>query len=168
MAKPTTVRTWATPLTIGAFLLMAATGILMFFGWNTGLTTVAHQWLSWFFLLGAGGHIVANWRPLRNLLQTRWGRVSLLCFSALLATSLFTWGRVTGPQLERPIMTAPVDAPLSSPAGVAGMAPDDMVRRFNAHGVPADRQRSIRELSIRHHVGINRLLGLVFLPDAPS
>lgn len=72
MAKPATVRTWATPLTIGAFLLMAATGILMFFGWNTGLTTVAHQWLSWFFLLSAGGHIAANWRPFRNHLKTGW------------------------------------------------------------------------------------------------
>ncbi|TCM00440.1 hypothetical protein [Sphingomonas sp. PP-CC-3G-468] len=168
MAKPTTVRSWATPLTIGAFLLMAATGMLMFFGWNTGLTTVAHQWLSLFFLLGAGGHIVANWRPLRNHLKTRWGCICLLCSVALLAASLFTWGRVTGPQLEGPIMTALVDAPLSSLAGVAGMSPEDMVRRFNAHGIPADQKRSVRKLSIQYHVGINRLLGLVFLPDTPD
>lgn len=168
MAKPATVRSWATPLTISAFLLMAATGILMFFDWDTGLTAVAHEWLSWFFLLGASGHIVANWRPLRNHLKTRRGYVSLLCFAALLAASLFTWGQVTGPQLERPIMTALVDAPLSSLAGVAGMTPDDMVRRFNAHGIAADQTRSIRELSIQHHVGINRLLGFVFRPTTPD
>ncbi|MNR38623.1 hypothetical protein D3C85_1567410 [compost metagenome] len=30
-AKPFTLRTWSTPLTIGSFILMAVTGVLMFF-----------------------------------------------------------------------------------------------------------------------------------------
>jgi hypothetical protein len=146
---------------------MAMTGSLMFFGWNTGQTTVAHQWLSWFFLLGAGGHIAANWRPLRNHLKTAWGRVSLTSFAVLLTASLFTWGQVTGPQLERPIMTALVDAPLSSIASVTRESPDAIIERFRAQGVRADPHQTIRELAAEQHVGINQLLGLAFLPDTP-
>ena len=40
------VRKWATPLTIGAFFLMAATGILMFFHIDRGIISGAHEWLS--------------------------------------------------------------------------------------------------------------------------
>lgn len=165
MAKLVTVRSWATPLTIGAFVMMAMTGILMFFGWTAGLTTVAHQWLSWFFLLGAGGHIAANWRPLRNHLKAAWGRASLACFAILLIASLFTWGQVTGPQLERPIMLTLVDAPLSSLASITHRSPDAMIERFRAHGVRADPHQTIRDVAAKEHVGINQLLGLVFLTD---
>ena len=34
--KSIPIRAWATPLTIGSFLLMAATGVLMFFGVSYG------------------------------------------------------------------------------------------------------------------------------------
>lgn len=35
----------ATPLTIGIFLIMSVTGILMFFHWDTGFNKLAHEWL---------------------------------------------------------------------------------------------------------------------------
>jgi hypothetical protein len=38
MTKMIRLRTCATPLTIGALLLMSATGVLMFFGWDRALT----------------------------------------------------------------------------------------------------------------------------------
>ncbi len=37
------LRRWATPLIIGAFLLMSVTGVLMFFEIDAGLTAVAHN-----------------------------------------------------------------------------------------------------------------------------
>lgn len=40
-------RRWATKLTIGSFLLMAGTGILMFFELDQGVVLVVHQWSSW-------------------------------------------------------------------------------------------------------------------------
>lgn len=50
-------RNWATPLTIGSFLLMAVTGLLMFFHLDTGLNKAAHEWLGW-----AGPWWPAWWR----------------------------------------------------------------------------------------------------------
>lgn len=38
------LRKWATPLTIGSFLLMGVTGILMFFHLDIGLNKLAHEW----------------------------------------------------------------------------------------------------------------------------
>jgi len=65
--RPITVRTWATPLTIVAFLLMAVTGVLMFLDVEFRLVTIAHQWLSWLFLIGAVSHIIANVHKHRDL-----------------------------------------------------------------------------------------------------
>lgn len=159
------LHSWATPLTIGSFLLMATTGIAMFFEWDRGLTVVVHQWFSWFFLLGAGGHIAANIRPFKNHLKSGWGMVSVATFAAVLALSFFTWGFVTGPQLERPIEEALVDAPLSALAGVTRIDPDAVTRRLRARGIAADDRDSIRALSSKYRVGANRLLAIVFLPE---
>lgn len=164
MVKSLSLRTWSTPLTIGAFILMAVTGVLMFFEWNPGLVTVVHQWFSWIFLLGTGGHIAANFRPFRKHLSSTWGKSSVTVCALVLAASFFSWGLVTGPQLERPIEEALVDAPLFALAGTIRADPDALLGRLKARGIPATSQQSIRELSIAHGVGENELLGMVFLP----
>lgn len=158
------LRTWATPLTIGAFMLMAGTGTMMFFGCNHGLTTVVHQWFSWIFLIGAGSHIALHFRSLRHHLQSRWGRASAAVFACVLAASFFSWGRITGPQLKGPIEQALVDAPLWALAGTTHTEPQVLVARLKAHGIAADSGQSIGELARREGVGENRLLALVFLP----
>jgi hypothetical protein len=85
---------------------MATTGVLIFFKGNLGLTTVVHQWFSWLFLLGAGAHIAVNFRPLKLQLNSYWGRRSIGAFVIVLAASVFSWGFITGPQLEQPIEQA--------------------------------------------------------------
>ena len=157
------LRTWATPLTIGAFALMAGTGVVMFFEWNPGLTTVVHEWFSWIFLIGACGHIVANFRPLKNHLKSRWGKAGITLFLCVLAASFFSWGKITGPQLKRPIEQALVDAPLWALAGTTHTEPDALVARLKAQGIAASTGQTIGELSRTNGVGENRLLAIVFL-----
>ncbi|SON53664.1 hypothetical protein HDIA_0123 [Hartmannibacter diazotrophicus] len=165
MAKSLSLRTWSTPLTIGSFVLMSITGVLMFFEWNPGLVTVVHQWFSWFFLLGAGGHIAVNIRPFKAHLRSTWGKSSVTMFALILVASFFSWGLITGPQLEQPIEEALIDAPLFALANTIRTDPDALLLRLKARGIPATSQQSIRELSTAHSVGENELLGLVFLPE---
>ena len=160
-----TLRSWATPLTIGSFFLMSATGVLMFFEWDRGLTVVVHQWFSWLFLLGAGDDIAANIRPLKNHLKSWWGRISSAVFTVVVVASFFSWGVITGPQLERPIEQALVDAPLSALASVTRTDPDALVRRLEDQGIVATGQQSVRDLSAKYGIGENRLLAIVFLPN---
>ena len=158
------LRKWATPLTIGSSILISGTGVLMFLEMDRGVMVVMHQWLSWLFLLGIGGHIAANLRPLKSHLRSRWGIGSVVAFTIALAASFFSWGFVTGPQLERPIEEALVNAPLSTLASLTDTIPDALVLRLRIHGVAAISQQSIRELSETSAMSENRLLGIVFLP----
>lgn len=157
-----TTRTWATPLTIGSFLLISATGILMFLEWERGLMTVVHQWFSWAFVAGAAGHIAVNIRPLKNHLRSRWGKASVILFAAILAISFFSWGTVTGPQIKRPIERALVEAPLAALAGVTRTPPEALLQRLDARGIAAVAHQSIGELAQATGVDENRLLAIAF------
>ena len=62
-------REWATPVTVGAFILMATTGILMFFHLDTGLNKEAHEWLGWVMIAGVALHVFSNWKPFTGHLR---------------------------------------------------------------------------------------------------
>lgn len=164
-SKPFGQRTWSTPLTIGSFILMAVTGVLMFFDVVPGYISFAHEWFSWLFLLGAGGHIAVNFRPLTRHLQSNWGRTSVAVFTVVLLVSTFSFGRITAPQLKWPISNALVDAPLSALADVTRTSTDDVLGKLKAHGISATPGQSIRDLATQHEVDEFHMLGLVFLAD---
>lgn len=165
MSKYSALRSWATPLTISSFLLMSVTGVLMFFELDRGLVVVVHQWFSWFFLSGVAGHITANFGPFKNHFKSAGTKATAIIFASVVVASLFSWGRMTGPQMKRPIELALVDAPLSSLAGVTHTEPDVLIRRFKTHGFVATEEQSIREVAVASGVGENRLLGIVFMPE---
>ena len=82
------LRAWVTSISIGSFLLLGVTGLLMFFEVRGGLIVVAHEWLSPIFVIGASLHIWLNWGPVRaNLSQAR-GIIIVGLFAALLAFSI--------------------------------------------------------------------------------
>lgn len=156
------IRRWATPLTIGAIILMATTGVTMFFKLDRGLTAVVHEWASWLFLVGVGGHVVANNRPLRNHLKSGWGKISVAVFTIILVASFFSWGFITGPQLEKPIERALVTAPLSALASVTRTSPEALVLRLKGRGISATGRESVRELAATSGRGANQLLAIIF------
>jgi len=87
------LRSWVTPITIGSFLLLGVTGLLMFFRVRAGFIVVAHEWLSPVFVVSAGLHLWLNWSAvLANLSRVR-GFVIVGLFAALLALSVapFQW-----------------------------------------------------------------------------
>jgi hypothetical protein len=159
------LRAWATPLTIGAFFLMAVTGILMFFGWRRGLTSEVHEWFSWLFLAGAFGHIVANIRPFVSHLKSRWGKVSAAASIVVLVACLLPLGITTGHQLRGAVEQAVLDAPLSTLASLANVAPGELENRLKTHGIVAPLEQSVQQASDGDRHGAQRLLAIVFLNE---
>ena len=164
-AKPFTLRTWSTPLTIGSFILMAVTGVLMFFDVVPGYLAFAHEWFSWFFLVGAGGHIAVNFRPLVRHLQSNWGRANVAIFAIILVVSTFSFGRITAPQLKWPISNALIEAPLSALADVTRTDPVELLAKLKTHGVTATPDQNIKELADAHDMDEFHILGLVILRE---
>ncbi len=53
-------RQWATPLVMSCFLLMAATGLMLFFHWHSPLQKEVHTWLGWGLVTAVSLHAVSN------------------------------------------------------------------------------------------------------------
>ena len=159
------LRAWATPLTIGAFALMAVTGVLMFLGWRGGLISEVHEWFSWLFLAGAAAHLVVNYRPLTLHLKSRWGRMSVAACALVLAVAVLPSGVRTNHQLHGLIEQAVEDAPLSTLANLVNIAPADLESRLKAHGIAATLQLSARQISEQNRVDEREVIAIVFRND---
>lgn len=141
-------RDWITPLTTGAFLLTAVTGVLLFFHAATDLNKVVHEWLSWVFLAGAVLHLTLNFAPFKKYLTQRRAQILMGSFVLLLALSFVPMGEEghhDSPFV--PPIKALARAPLTTLAQVAGTSPEQLRERLADEGLAANSdQQSISEL----------------------
>ena len=165
LTEPAKIRSWSTPLTIASFILMATTGVLMFFEINHGLTTLVHQWFSWFFLIGVIGHIAANNYPFFKHLNTSTGRNLVCLFVLVLVASQFSWGLITGPQLENPIKQSLVSASISTLADLNHISNEELIRKFKTRGIETTQYQTVQELAMQNHINPKRILAVAFLSE---
>ena len=158
------VRQWATPLVIGSFVLMSVTGVLMFFNLDRGINAGAHEYVSWLFMIGVGGHVVANLRSFKNHLASGWGRTSVALFAVLLAASFLTWGLRTGGQLLAAIQAGLVRTPVATLAAMVRTTPQALEARLQAHGLQIGSSQTIHDVAGDSPRLQLRALEVVFLP----
>lgn len=142
----TVSRSWSTPLAIGSFVLMACTGLLMFFHADSGLNKAAHEWLGWLMVFAVAAHAVANWPAFkRHLLASTPGRAIVAVCVALLAASFYSPAGV-GEGASPPVlaMQAVLKAPLTQVAPLSGRSLAEVQAALKAAGVEVtDPQASI-------------------------
>lgn len=111
-------RDWATPLTIGAFILMACTGLLMFFHWDTGLNKEAHEWLGWAMVAGVAAHVVANWVSFKRYLSQPKALAFVGVFVLMLVASFFIQEEDEGGHPAMRVTRSVMNAPLADVASL--------------------------------------------------
>lgn len=77
-------------MTIGAFILTAFTGIMLFFKIEPGLVKLVHEWFSWLLVICTILHLIANWRASVRYLSKSPGRVIPISFLLLSGHSIVT------------------------------------------------------------------------------
>lgn len=134
-------RDWATPLTVGSFLLLTVTGVLMFFHLDVGLNKLAHEWLSWVLLAAVGLHLASNWVAFRRHLSQRRGRWligagALVLALSFLPASLLGTGGGEPPFVAPARLLTQVPMPvLVQVAASAGLTEADVRRRLVEAGL---------------------------------
>ncbi|MFC3683603.1 DUF4405 domain-containing protein [Hydrogenophaga luteola] len=151
-------RPWITPVVIGAFLLSAVTGMLMFFHLDSGLNKTAHEWLSWAMVIGVGLHVLLNMPAFKRYLKQTTGRVVIGAFALILALSFIPAGGSSGSEPGfAPPVRALAKAPITVLAQVAGTSTEDLKAKLQAQGltVTSD-QQSVADLvgpDLRKQIG---------------
>jgi hypothetical protein len=158
------IREWATPFTIGAFVLSALTGVLLFFKMNLGLIKPVHEWLSWLLVIGTVFHLLANWRPTVRYFSRPVGRTIFLVFFLLVCGSLLPFG--AGGKHQHPassIAEALTHAPLSAVAQVANHSPEETLALLKTQGITlASGDPTIQEIADHNHRRALDVLAVIF------
>jgi hypothetical protein len=132
------LRTFATPLIIGAFTLSAITGVLMFFESAVGLNKPAHEWLGLATVLGAALHVTTNWAAFKLYFKTsRPASLAIIgAFWLVLIGSFIApgGGKQRGPNPQRLALDALSRVPLSAVAPLAHRSPEEVVASLTAAG----------------------------------
>ncbi|MGR0480365.1 MAG: DUF4405 domain-containing protein [Candidatus Electronema sp. V4] len=139
-------REWTTPITAGAFLILAVTGVFMFFHAAPGLAKEAHEWVSWIFLAAAALHLAVNFSAFKKYISQRKGQALLGACALVLLISFAPIGGSGEPPFATPIR-ALAKAPLTIVAQVAESSPEQVIERLKKDGLAVQSaQQSLSEL----------------------
>ncbi len=140
-------RKWITPVTAGAFLLSAVTGILIFFHLDSGANKPVNEWFVLLLIAAVILHATANFAGLKLHLATRRGQLLVGTFVAVLLASFAPIGNESGePPFVRPIR-ALAQAPLTTLAQVAQVTPEELRTRLSRAGIqPSSDAQSLSDL----------------------
>lgn len=141
------LRKYATPLTIGSFVLMAVTGILMFFHLDSGLNKLAHEWLGWAMVAAVGLHVVLNWRAFGLYFKRPVAMGLMGGFVLLLGVSFLPLGGQKGPRPDFVAMQMVVNAPLSEVAPLLDTDVATLLTRLEGAGIVAMPDQSLSDLA---------------------
>ena len=136
----TTLRRWATPMTIGAFMLMSITGILMFFEVRLGLIKVAHEWLSWAMVIAVGLHLTLNWKVFSRYFSQKPALAIIGLFAVVTVASMLISGgeERRGPPGAMQASTVLMNAPLDKLAGITGNTLEGLQAKLQQQGLKLD------------------------------
>ena len=132
------LRSWATPLVIGSFLIMGVSGVLMFFHLNTTLMKGVHEWAGWALLIGVVAHVVLNWRAFSTYFK-RPLAAGIMGLGAVVLAATFL--PVSAPQgggdFTRTAMMALSGGQIETLATLSGSDTQTVLARLGATGIAA-------------------------------
>lgn len=160
------IRSWATPLTVGSFFLISVTGILMFFHLETGLSKLAHEWLGWFLVIGVAAHLWLNWRAFTTYFK-RPAAMTIMGAGAavLLAALLVPAGEADVP--VRQALGSLTQAPISTLASLVGKEEASLLAALATDHPGATASQSLSDLTGNDPEAAVHLLSRVYA-EAPA
>ena len=156
------LRAYATPLTIGTFLIMGATGILLFFHTNTTLNKVVHEYVGLVMVAAVILHVVLNWRAFQTYFKRPVALTLMAASAVMLAASFVSLGEETGgTRPDMAVLQMVSSASLTDLAPIMGTDAAHLVARLAEQGVTATPDQTLIDLSNGDMRGAITLLSAV-------
>ncbi|EAT59734.1 DUF4405 domain-containing protein [Chlorobium ferrooxidans] len=156
------MKSWATPLATGTFIILAITGILMFFKIETGFIGPVHEWLSWALIAGVLLHIAANWKSFTGYLSRK--PALAIIGTGLLVTLISVFAPVekeSNPRMN--IIRAVESSSIETVAGVAAEKSETIIAKLESKGITVVKpSMTIREIAAKNSREEKDILGIIF------
>ena len=159
--KNLNTRQWSTPLTIGAGIFVAITGLLMFFVMEDPFK-FAHELVGIGFSVAIVLHIISNWRSFKRYFSQR--SVAIIALAWLIGISLVTTSAILSEEEpEELIVTQIEQTSITLLAPVVGMEVKELVDQLSNDGFAVDDpEMSIEQLADQHGADTDDILLSVF------
>ncbi len=157
-----TLRDIVTPLAAVLFLVMAVSGVALFFHITPGLFRTAHEWLGLLFAALAVWHASRYWRGLLGYLKRP---AALIAITLAVGLSLSTIG-LTGSLGERHgnpqrVIQALAQAPIDRAAAAFGLTAPEALARLQAKGISAEAGQPVKDVARNAHMRPVEMLSLL-------
>ena len=160
-----TLRSWATPLTIGSTLIVTITGVMLFFHLTPGLTRPAHEWLGWVMAAAMLAHVLVNWRAFTGYFRRPVAIAILSLSAALMAlTPLDILPSTATASPVSAVMGAMGRASLATVADLAGLTEAEAVTRLTEAGLDASAGQTMASLTKGERAVQLQVVELLFTP----
>jgi hypothetical protein len=157
------IRNWATPITIGTFLLAGITGILMLFKINIGISREIHEWIGVLMVLGVIFHTVSNWKLFKSYFTKPAGLSIIGVFLVLGIISFAAPAESEGGVSPRQIFQTMQNVPLTTAAQVVKTNPEAIKEKLEKEGFTVDNtNQTIKDIAISNGKNPMRVLKVVF------
>lgn len=128
------MKSWATPLAAGTFIILAVTGILMFFKINVGYIKPVHEWLSWVMVIGIVFHTIANWKSFTSYFSKKPSFTIIGAGLIITVLSVFMPSANNGnPGMK--MIKALGTAKIETIADMVGQNSDDIITKLEQKGI---------------------------------
>ena len=128
------MKSWATPLAAGTFIILAVTGILMFFKINVGYIKPVHEWLSWVMVIGIVFHTIPNWKSFTSYFSKKPSFTIIGAGLIITVLSVFMPSANNGnPGMK--MIKALGTAKIETIADMAGQNSDDIITKLEQKGI---------------------------------
>ncbi len=160
-----TLKSWATPLAVGAFTISAVTGLLIFFDLELGIIEPVHKWLSWLLVTGVILHLVSNWKQFTGYFSKK---PALGIIGAALIVTIASLLPVFGEKEEGKERTGKVAAELLESSSLETVAlvtkttPKLLVEQLKKNGIIVnDQSLTIEQIASSNKKSKKALLGAI-------
>ena len=152
-------RSFITPLITIIFLVVALSGLLMFFHIFDGYTEVVHEILGLFFVVFSVLHVILNWKALKIHFKKRVCILSTIVVAVI--SILLVIQQHNSPKFDTILIERITNAPIEDVLKVLQVDSIVVVKRLEANGISYIEGASMEEIWINNKVSPKKLFDLI-------
>jgi hypothetical protein len=152
-------RNFVTPSITLVFLVVALTGVLMFFHLFDGYTEVVHEILGLFFVILTVFHIVLNWKALK--IHFKKGVFIPAALAVAVVSILLIVQQYYNPKFDTILLERMIKAPIEDVFQVLQVDSVETVKRLEANGISFEEGATIEEIRINNKVHHKKVFDLI-------
>ena len=152
-------RSFITPLITIIFLVVALSGLLMFFHIFDGYTEVVHEILGVIFVVFSVLHVILNWKALKIHFKKRVFILSIIVVAVI--SILLVIQQQKSPKFDTILIERITNAPIEDVLKVLQVDSIVVVKRLEENGISFIEGASMEEIWINNKVSPKKLFDLI-------